>query len=473
MPSIPIRIPTSSAPGMRGQEGGGRLINAFSEKAPDGAPSDIITRRSPGLTRATMTSSRSHTRGFQDNGTNALWILDDRVLKIDTSYTLTDLGLLSGTDFVTTARNNNATPDMVAVTSVGAFNLFASSAPTPFADPDLPGSPTSVCDFDGYFVFSYADGKIYASDLNSVNVNALSFNTEQGLVIRRVVRYGGRLFAFGDKWTGVYRDAGTQPFPFAREVTIPRGIIGTHAIAGWETGWANQLIFVGDDFIVYKLDGYTPTPVGNPDLSRNIQTAVLAGQRANIIAYVYVLDQNPFWVVTCKDYFTWEFNVASGAWNERRSYYRECWKGSKTLRFNDQWLVGDDTTGELYYINGNYFLEGIDPFIWEVQTGVMANFPFSIGVGRASFNMTMGVGTLPTIPDPKVEISWSLDGGYTYIEPVIRPLGGPGETKSNPYVLTCGITRGQGIRFKLRVSDAVRVRLFGGSMEAQQLAFAG
>lgn len=468
-----IVFPTSSAPGMRAQEGGGRLINGFSEKGPQGGPSQVVWRRSPGLTRANLTGSFSHTRGFQDNGTNALWILDNEVLAIDGSFGLTPLGSLTGSDFVTAARNNNATPDMVVVTSVGCFNLFGASAPTAFADADLPGSPTSVCDFDGYFVWSFADGHIYASDLNSVNVNALSFNIEQGLIVRRVVRYSGRLFAFGDKWTGVYRDAGTTPFPFAREVTIPRGIIGTHAVAGWETGWANQLIFVGDDFIVYRLDGYTPVPIGTPDVSRDIQAAILAGQRANIVAYVYTLDKNPFWVVTVKDRFTWEYNAISGEWNERRSYARECWKGVKSLRFADRWLIGDDTTGELYYIDGNYFLEGADFLTWEIQSGVMAAFPHTISVNRASFNMTVGVGTLPTVPDPKVEISWSLDGGYSYLEPVLRRLGGPGETKSHPYVLTCGLTRGQGIRFKLKVSDAVRVRLFGGSIEVQQRGFSG
>lgn len=474
MAPLPIKFPQTSSPGIRPQESAGRLINAFSEKAIDGSPSNFNIRRSPGLTRvATAPSSRVHTRGFQDNGTNALWIMNSRVLKIDSAFAITDIGSLSGTDFVTTARNNAATPDMVVVTSTGAFNLFSASAPTAFADSDLPGSPTSVCDFDGYFVFSYADGRIFASDLNAVTVNALSFNTEQGLNVRRVVRYGGRLFALGDKWTGVYADAGTSPFPFQREVTIPRGIIGTHAIAGWEAGWANDLIFVGDDFVVYQLQGYTPTPISTPDVSRDIQSAVLAGDRNTIVCYVYMFERNPFWVVTCKDLFTWEYNVSSGQWNERRSYLRECWKGLKSLRFSDQWLIGDDTTGELYVIDGDYFKEGTEFLIWEVESGAVASFPSGILVGRASFHITTGVGVLPFEADPKVEISWSLDGGHTFLEPVIRRLGGAGDTKSHPYVINCGLTRAQGIRFKLRVSDSVHVNLFGGLIEAEQRAFAG
>src|SRR5262245_43223430 len=219
-----ITFPLSSTPGLRPQEGAGRLINAFVEQSLPGAPSKFITRRSPGLERKMNGAPYSHTRGFLEiSTTEAFWVVDERVLKFDQTYSMNDLGFLAGSDLVTTARNNQTPHNFVVVTDVGCFNLLTGGAPTAFADPDLPASPTSVCDIDGYFVWTFGDGKIYASDLNSVAVNAASLNIEQGLFCRRGVRYAGRLYIFGDKWTAVYRDAGTIPFPFAREVTIPRG----------------------------------------------------------------------------------------------------------------------------------------------------------------------------------------------------------------------------------------------------------
>lgn len=469
-----IVFPASSAPGVRPQESGGRLINVFAEKAPVGAPSTIIHRRSPGLPRLTVAAApQVHTRGFLDNSSVAMWVVDDRVLKFDSTFAVTDVGALTGSDLVTFGRNNAATPDMVVVTSAGCFNLFAASPPTAFADPDLPAGPTSVCDYNGYFVWTFGNGQVWASNLNSVAVSALSFNTEQGLFARRGVRFSGRLYIFGDKWTAVYKDVGSVPFPFTREVVIPRGIVGTHAIAGWETGWANTLIWAGDDFNVYKLDGYTPTPISSPDVSRDIQAAVLAGDKDLIQASVYMYDKNAIWVLTCPDRFTWEYNVASGEWNERHSYNKLSWKGSRSLRMFDRWIVGDQVTGELYQISGSYFLEGIEPLIWQAESGVLVNFPNGMVIPRASFHMTAGVGTLPGVPDPKVEISWSLDGGYTYGLPVIRRLGGPGMTKSHPYVLNCGLSRGQGIRFRLRVSDPVHVGLNGGVVETDPRGYSG
>ena len=471
----PIIFPPTSAPGTRPQESGGRLINAFAEKSPIGAPSQVIHRRSPGIERLVQHADRVHTRGFLDAGSEAYWILDDRVVKFNSSFVITDLGSLSGTELVTTARNNAGTPNNLVVTENGCFNLLTAGAPTSFADGDLPASPTSVCDINGYFVWTFGDGRVFASDLNSVAVNSLSFTTEQRLFCRRGVSYAGRLYIFGDKWTGVYRDVGASPFPFTREVTIPRGIVGTHAIAGWEPGWANELIWVGDDFVVYKLQGYTPVTISTDDVSRDIQEAVLGGDRDLISASVYMFGKNAFWVLTCRDRWTWEYNLTTDAWNERKSFTRAGWKGSRSLRMFDRWLIGDEYSGELYEISGTYFAEGTDPLVWHVESAILHNFPSGSVIGRSSFNCTAAVGdfSTPGGDDPKVLISWSLDGGFSYGYPVVRRLGAPGNAKSHPFVLNCGLSRGQGVRYRLRVSDPVHVGLSGGVVETEQRGFAG
>lgn len=467
-----ITFPRSSAPATRPQESAGRLINAFVEKTLTGAPSDVIIRRSPGLERIGQTIGGIHTRGFLDVGTEAIWILDNIALKFGADFNGQTLGPLAGTQPVTMARNSNN--QNVVVTETECFNITVTGPPTPFASPNLPVNPTSVCDIDGYFVWSFRDGRIFASDLNSVSVSALSFNTEQGMEVRRVVRYAGRLYAFGDKWTGVYRDTGSIPFPFTREVTIPRGIVGSHAIAGWETGWANQLVWVGDDFVVYRLDGYTPVPVSTDDVSRDIQKAVIAGGQNLLEAFVYMYGKNAFWVLNSHERFTWEYNLMTGEWNERASFNRSNWKGMKSLRMFNRWIIGDEFTGELYQISGTNFTEGLDPLIWQVESGVVGGFPAGMVIPKSSFHITAGVGDFDRIAEPQVEISWSLNGGASYGDPVLRRLGGPGRYNSHPYILNSGLSRGQGIRYRLLVSDPVHVGLSGGVIvDPEPRAFAG
>lgn len=501
---VAIVFPTSSSPGLRPQESAGRLINAFVEKAESGSPGQTLWRRSAGLIYGGSSTS-PHTRGFQayrdtdelatgNRGwATALWVTNGAIhLLVENpgtgEYSVNFIGAWGGEDPVTMARNHALVRQVVGVSSEGAFVLTDSAAPVPYVevDTDLPPFPTSVCSHDGYFVWSYQNGRIYSNDLpNTTAVNALSFNTEQGQAVLRVVSFSGRLYAMGDKWIGVYKDAGTTPFPFLREATIPRGILSTHAVAGWEPGWSNELIWVGDDHIVYKLNGYTPVPISNDAVSRDIQASVLHG--CQLEAFVYMFGKNAFWALNAGHPFrpefrwTWEYNASTGQWTERRSQGHLCWKGHKSIRGRRDWLLGDQFFPYFFRVREEYFKEAdspedSSPSTWTVESGVMSGFPMRTTIPKASFNITSAAGRVPGPDDavgvaaPTVRIYWSLDGGLTWGVPVVRSLGPPGDGRYYPSVMCSGLSRGFGIRYRLEVTDAVHVGLAGGEIEVQPRA---
>jgi hypothetical protein len=458
---LEIPFPISSAPGIKPQEGAGRLINCFAEKQEQGAPYPVIWRRCAGLRQILNITDHSHFRGAVVVAGTMVAVLDTRayaVTKSGVTYSATNLGALNGTDMITVAKNNAGTPNIVAVTSEGAFNLFTGSAPTSFADADLP-QPVSVNEIDGYFIFPIGDGRIFATDLNSVSVATNSFTTEQGLVNRRGVTFRGEVFIFGDKWTGVYRDAGTSPFPLERRFTIPKGIAGTHAIAGWEPGWANELIWVGEDSIVYKLNGYTPVPISNHDVARDIEAAAAAGDHDQLEASVYMQGGHAMWRLTYPDNWSWEYNNTTGNWHERESYGRDDCRASGSIRAFDEWIIGDRDTGLLFAIDGSYYREGDNPLVAGLYSGPVVQFPSRFGSPRADFNITAAVGVSsgedPVQTDPSVLISWSDDGGASYKNPVTRRIGKEGEGDRVPRVNRVGLVGERGKRFRLQVSDPV------------------
>lgn len=474
-----IPFPISSAPGIKPQEGGGRLINAYAEKQPAGARSKVIWRRSPGLADlVNAITDHAHCRGFKMVGATLIVVMDERVYAVTQSgatFSATNLGALAGTDLVTIAKNNAATPNIIAVCDAGAFNLFTNSAPTAFADSDLP-AVNSVSELDGYLLFTTGSAQIWATGINNVSVASNSFTTAQGRSdgLTRGVAFRKEFFAFGPASCEVYQNIGTSPFPLTFVTMIPRGIVGTHAVAGWEEGWANELIWVADDNIVYRLTQYTPTPVSTDDVSRAIETAVLAGQGASLEASVYMSGKNALWALTNPGVWTWELNVTTGEWNERESYNRAEWRARRSVRAFNKWLVGDDTTGKLLEVRSDAYRESSDPLVWTVESGIVAQFPEWLASPRADFDMTAAVGVSsgsdPIQTDPSVLISISNGGGYSYGNPVTRKIGKEGEAQKNVTVLRCGVSKAKGKRFRLQVSDPVHVALMGGQIAVEQRA---
>ena len=466
---VAVPFPVTSAPGARRQESAGRLINAYAVKTEQGAPTPLKWTRSPGL-RALMTvPGQAGFRGFLEINGNLLAVMNGRVVLVTRAgelYSATDLGALSGTLPVTIAKNNAMPPNIVAVSENGAFNLFTGAPPTNFADADLP-QPNSVCVLNGYFVWTTADGRIFASDLNSLSVSSLSFTMAQqrsdGLL--RGVAFGGYFYAFGPSSCEIYRDAGLSPFPLEYVSMIPRGLAGAHAVAGAEEGWSNQLVWAADDDVVYRLSGTIPEPVSTQDVSRAIAATP---DKSVLRASVHMAGGFAFWCLTRPGHWSWELNLRSGTWNERRSYGAESWRAACTVKAFGQWIAGDAASGKLFASDAETFREGDDALVFEVVSGAVLAAPERLAIARLDLAMTAAAGRAagddPIETDPQVEISWSLDGGYRWSTPVWRAIGREGESARTITVNRLGLTGPKGIRIKLRVSDPVHVTLHGAEL---------
>lgn len=465
-----IVFPTSSAPGAEPQEGSGRLVNCRAVKTEQGSRAPILYKRPAGLREILNITGHSHFRGGIQIGSTLIAVLDERVYAVTlsgTTFSAVNLGALSGSDTVTVARNNANPPQIVTVCDAGTFNLFTASAPTSFADGDLP-AVNSVAGLNGYLVFTTASGQIWATGLNAVTVASDAFTNAQvkpdGL--RRGVAFRGEYFAFGDDSIQVYDETGDSPFPLVyKKITIPRGICGTNAVAGWEDGWANELVWVGEDNIVYKLDGYTPTPISNADVVRAISTAA---DRTLIEATVYMDGVDAIVCITSPGEWTWEYNKTTDRWNERSSYGRDDWRARGSVKAFDRWIVGDDTTGKLASVDPTYRREYGDPLIWDLISGDNASFPARIKIPRMDLDFTAGTGNAagedPIETDPVVLIRWSLNGGRDWGNEVRRKLGKQGEGNQLVTVNRMGMTKAKGVRVWLRVSDPIHIGFLGGQL---------
>lgn len=466
---VAIPFPVSNSPGERPQEGAGRLINCRAEPLGEGGRATAVRHRVPGISTFATTSEETF-RGALVTSTTIYAAFDGTVKAINSAGTVTAVDDLDGTDRVFWAKNNKRpTPEIMLVCQAGAFTM-ASDVIATLSDDALP-SANAICFLDGYFFATTQDGRCFNSGLNSTTFNSNEFVTTEAKsdLLYRPVPWNGQLLLCGSGSIEVFsgQPVNDTGFPFNRVVVIQRGIAGQGAIAGFEDGFGKALLFVGDDNSVHMLNGYTPQKVSPPDLDRLIEAVT---DKDTLEASVYISQGFPIWVLSCAAW-TWEYNLTTKAWSERKSYLSDRWRGSRSFNAFGKWLCGDTVSGNILQITSGTHKEVADPLIAECWSAPVQKFPQRIRVGRADFDFSPGVGIAtgaePNETDPQVEISWSDDGGYTFSNPRIRALGKQGKAKTRVTLFNTGTSGAQGRIWKVRMSDPRHFGLMGGEMSAE------
>ncbi len=464
-----IIFPTSTAPSINPAENGGRLINCYAEKAPDGSRNKFIIRRAPGLELAFAAGS-GVPRGALVVGTTLYIVNGESVYTVTKAagvYTVSAAfsGSVGGSGPVFMAHNMKSPTNDILITTSAGMHSVAGTTVSSFSDGDLP-SPLHVTFQDGYFFFPTGFGLCFASGLNDIGVNSNDYTTAEampdGLV--RAVPFRRDLFLMGTYSTELWSNVGNATgFPYDRGPVLPIGLFGIHAVAGFEPGFPGPLIWVGNTGKVYRLDGYEPTPISSPHLERLIAQVT---DRTTLRASVYMAAGHAFWSLSSPDW-TWVYDLSTEQWHERATYSLTYWLGAFTINAFDEWLAFTSPGGGVFRVNERVRREGTLPLVGEIWSTQQHGFPARTAVTRASFDFIVGVGNDrgidPIETNPQVSISWSDDGGVTFGNPLLRSLGTQGEQVSIDIWRT-GLTGRQGRQWKLQMSDPAELSLIGGSM---------
>lgn len=379
------------------------------------------------------------------------------------------------------ANDNPGTGVSWGVYALSMYLAATTAGPTVTAYPGgiLP-SPNSVCFQDGYFFFSIGDRRVFASNLNDIPINALTYTTLQGRPSQagvRVIAYKGVLFAFTTSSCEIWQDTaqGFPGFPYSRLAVVDRGLLSSAAIAGDTEGFGS-LLWVGDDFGVYRFQDLQPQKVSPPDLDRLIEAQAKIDP-TKLFAGCYIAGGRSMWTLSSPNW-TWEFNCVAEKWNERSSFYSGLlsrWRGIGGLRAFGRWIVGDDQTGNLAAVDPTNFTELGTPQLFRLESGPVENFPNRIRVGRIDVDLAAGAGqsagTSSNAIDPQIMISWSDDGGVHWVAPISRNLGEQARASQRIWAVSLGRTGAQGRRWRLDVSDPVYVGILGATMNANARAW--
>jgi hypothetical protein len=253
-----------------------------------------------------------------------------------------------------------------------------------------------------------------------------------------------------------------------RRQSITRGCASRHTIAKLD----NTLFWLGDDGIVYRLEGYSARPISTGPMHR-----AFAGKNWSE-AFAQVWEDRGFKVyyLTFPDGMTFGYDVVSGLWTRRESFGLNRWRLSHIVRWGAKWYGGDYQDGRNWELDWDYFLEGSDPMVSERVSPVLSDNQSMLLIPSAEliFDTGQGPETIPTEFPPQPS-SPTLSGdapdtlrGIVYTDFTYTIAGGespytvvvssgslpPGLSISSSGVISGTATASGMFKYTLRVTDA-------------------
>ena len=409
-----------------------RLVNFFPEIQPPDAKSKLALFGTPGLTELDDAGGSGPCRGIFVSVTTTYMVIADTLYSF-TANVLTSLGTIEGSGPVYFAENNGG---QIAICAPPRLYVLSAGVLSQVTDPDFPGAG-SLDYMDGYGLFNAPDtGQFWITALNNFeDIDALDFVTAESAPdnIRRVLVDHREVWLFGDSTIELWVNTGAADFPFERQ----SGAIMEKGIAAGNTAnkLDNSVYWLGNDYVVYKADGYTPIRISTHAIEYAIENSET---RDEAIAFSYEQEGHAFYVLTLPpsevtDYLgqTFVYDVASGLWHERQSGVTDAaWRVRYTVYdpVLQKYIAGDDRTGKIYEMSLDVYTENGETILsYAVSPPIHADSKrafmpwFQVEI-ESGVGLTTGQGS-----NPQMILQTSDDGGHTWSNERYAGMGAIGQ----------------------------------------------
>lgn len=279
----------------------------------------IVRRQRPGLSRVLANSAEK--RCIERFNNLHYLILDAGFYSFD-GTTLTHLGDLQTFSGRCTMIFNDNGQIMISdgQTAYWWNGTVLQITPTPTAV----GYLTYLGGFGIYNVPNTGQFYITASEDFS-SVDPLDFATAESSpdnLVRCFVDHN-QLYLLGGRTGEVWDLSGGTDFPFSAQVNaqFERGCAAPLSVAAED----NTIFFIGDDKVVYRLDGYRPLVISTRPIEYAIGN-VSAGALLNAYSIVSTVNGQKVLTLTFPGEMTIQYNITTGYWNRATTFGLEYWR---------------------------------------------------------------------------------------------------------------------------------------------------
>lgn len=463
MPAAPASIALRSNPSRYSFAGSPRLINAYAEQQGDDAKAPWAVLACPGaISCCTVTDTPGRGLIFLDDLDCAYAVHSSGVFKV-TLVTLspfvltgTRIGTIPGTDQVRMSRNQ-ADPVQISI-DCDAGQYYIEADVVKKVDEDLFETPPVTSEYvGGYTVYGEASGRFDFSSINDcAAVDALDFATAEQYADKlvRIKADGSDMLIFSRASTEPWRviDDANLPFQLIGGAVSRKGLVAKNGPVTCD----NATMYPGADNIFYRIgDGYNHVRISTHGIERKLEGDA---DRESITSFAFSFEGHSFagWSSTG---YTVAFDAATNFWHERSSYHRDNWRFRNLIRGWGKNLAQDSQSGELFYFDKDTYDEDGSPMIWGMDTPIIHAVGGNGGiVDSVHFDVAVGGGAGNSSDEgfePKMMLSWSVDGGNTFKGHRELSLGKRGKYKKTVRTGRLGKFGDKGVMFRLRISDPV------------------
>lgn len=407
-------------PGLQSSQGrsrawsGARLVNAFSEMAEGDKAAMFAVMAIPGLVPFSDIGAQG-CRGLHVMDKVLYGVFGTTLYSIDANGVETSIGSIPGSTPVQMADNG---AQLAIQSETTGYVLDSGIIYTGITN--LP--PVSGLTYiDGYFVWTVADSDQFViSAINDgLSYDPLDVATVEGNPDDNigVINDHRELQFYGANTVEIWYNSGAADFPFERQgnAFIERGIRDRNSLIKID----NSVHFVGDDLVVYRLNGYDPVRISTHAIEGDIAAA------SWFRAFTYTLLGHKFYVLNT-DVGTFAYDMATGAWHNRRSLGRDNYRVGFAVTCYGTIVMGDAYTGKCYTPDMNVNTEDGDEIPVEILVPSIQSERAKQTLYAFEAQIQAGVGNSDD-PDPQVILQYSRDGGNTWSPELSRSMGKVGE----------------------------------------------
>jgi len=416
----------------------------------------------PGLTTRVSTLLNAPVRALQTdkNRTYLCAVVGSKVYIIDTSWNVVEAvnTLDTNTGFAHIAANLTQIMIVDGVKGYIVSDLSGTPTVTEITDADFV-TPSSLAMQDSYFIVSQSDSFNFqisaledGTDWNATDIGTVEGNADN---ISTMLSDHRQLFMFGPKSIEVFYNSGDATFPFERypDIYIEDGI----GAVGSTIATDNSVFYLNNDFILKRLDGFTPKVAGPPRLHQVIDSMTT---KSDAICFSYSSRGCVFLVMQFPtEDVTYVLNLATGfvhQWASGASQGRH--RSNCHAFFNGKHIVGDYENGKLYSLEDEVYTDAGTAILWtytspHYELNNLMLFHKELVIDFATnVGLVAGQGS-----DPTVMLKYSDNAMSSWSSERWRNLGVVGEYKKR--VRWTGLGGSRSRYYQISGSDPVK-RMF-------------